>query len=223
MKPKIINTIRGQVYQFLKQAICDGEFQPGQWLQENELAQQFAVSRSPIREALRQLVAEGLAIEIPNKGVFVREFTPKDIDEIFDIRIMMENYSIEQICIHPQKASYESLSLCLEQLEKAYEQNNLSLYKEIDTELHDLLIRLSGNSLLSITYEQVHTMIQQFRAYSLFDRQRFEASIIEHRGIVENVLANRPKAAQEINQKHLQLAKEQIISFLSKEQHLTPN
>ena len=84
MERRPIKTIRNQVYQILKDDICEGRFAPGQWLQENELAERLCVSRSPIREALRQLASDGLVVEIPNKGVFVKEFTARDIEEIFD-------------------------------------------------------------------------------------------------------------------------------------------
>ena len=113
MKRKVINTIRGQVYELLKQAICDGEFEPGQWLQENELAEKLSVSRSPIREALRQLAADGLVIEVPNKGVFVREFTAKDIEEIFDIRVLMENYAIDKMNEHLTEEDSTQLKNCM--------------------------------------------------------------------------------------------------------------
>lgn len=217
MKSRVISTIRGQVYQLLKQAICDGEYKPGQWLQENELAEQFSVSRSPIREALRQLSSDGLVVEIPNKGVFVRDFTPKDIQEIFDLRVMMENYSINEICTHTSEEARILLTDCLNRLTNAYQTDDRTLYTDIDTELHDLFIRLGGNSFLTAAYERVHTMTQLFRAYSLTDQKRFDDSIKEHQSIVENILANHPKEAQEINQCHLQLAKEQIQLHLAKD------
>ena len=91
---KPIQTIADQVYSILKKNICEGQYPPGFWLQENELCEQLGVSRSPVREALRRLVSDGLVISIPNKGTFVKEFTCKDIDEIFDMRVMLEGYAI---------------------------------------------------------------------------------------------------------------------------------
>ena len=90
-----IMTIKHQIYQIIKKEICNGNYAAGQWLQEKELAEQLNVSRSPVREALKQLVDEGLAIEYPNKGVFVKEFTVKDIEEIYDVRILLESYAIK--------------------------------------------------------------------------------------------------------------------------------
>ena len=74
-----ISTIREQVYQILRDDICQGVYAPGTRLQEVDLAENLNVSRSPVREALRQLAADGLLLEIPNKGVYVKEFTAKDL------------------------------------------------------------------------------------------------------------------------------------------------
>ena len=67
-----IMTMKHQIYKIIKDEICNGHYPPGYWLQEKELAAKMDVSRSPVREALKQLVDEGLAIDYPNKGVFVR-------------------------------------------------------------------------------------------------------------------------------------------------------
>ncbi len=216
MKPKVVNTIRGQVYELLKEAICNGEFEGGQWLQEKELAEQYSVSRSPVREALRQLSADGLVVEVPNKGVFVREFTSKDIEEIFDLRVLMENYAIDKIDERLTDSICTQLKDCMRIVEEEYEKDELSSYIAADAKLHDLIIKLSGNNFLAIAYERVHIMIQQFRSFSLMDNpKRYQESIEEHRNIVKYILDNQPEKAKEINSYHLRLAMEQIILHLA--------
>lgn len=211
---KVVNTIRGQVYELLKQAICDGDYKPGQWLQEKELAEQFSISRSPVREALRQLAADGLVVDVPNKGVFVREFTAQDMEEIFDLRVMMENYAIEKTAQNLDENAKVKLNHCLDELEDAYAKNDLKRYIEGDRALHDLFVELSRNSLLAITYERIRTMIQQFRVYSLSSKDRLDGSVTEHREIINCLMEDRIAQAQEINSRHLQLAKERIIVYL---------
>ena len=78
---RTVTTMREQVYEILRDEICRGEYPPGTRLQELDLTEHLNVSRSPVREALRQLVSDGLLLEIPNKGVYVKEFTVKDIEE----------------------------------------------------------------------------------------------------------------------------------------------
>ena len=104
-----ISTIREQVYQILRDDICQGVYAPGTRLQEVDLAENLNVSRSPVREALRQLAADGLLLEIPNKGVYVKEFTAKDIGEIYDLRVMLESYGIFHSAGHITSARRERL------------------------------------------------------------------------------------------------------------------
>ena len=204
MERRPIKTIRNQVYQILKDDICEGRFAPGQWLQENELAERLCVSRSPIREALRQLASDGLVVEIPNKGVFVKEFTARDIEEIFDLTT----------------ADMQQLIDCLNEMERLHAQKNLRAYTDMDSKLHGLLIELCGNSLLESMYARIHSLNQQFRIYSLTSTQRFNESMEEHRDIVHCLLTNNADEARAINKRHLQLAKDKIIQHFSEQEAL---
>ena len=156
MERRPIKTIRNQVYQILKDDICEGRFAPGQWLQENELAERLCVSRSPIREALRQLASDGLVVEIPNKGVFVKEFTARDIEEIFDLRVLLEDYAISKLQHHLTTADMQQLIDCLNEMERLHAQKNLRAYTDMDSKLHGLLIELCGGEagpIVDVTHE----------------------------------------------------------------------
>lgn len=215
MQRQPISTIRNQVYQILKEDICNGEYRPGQWLQETEVAARLSVSRSPVREALRQLAADGLVVEIPNKGVFVKEFTSRDIEEVFDLRVLLEGYAIDRLKDRLSTAGMEQLIDYSVKLESAHAKNNLRLYIELDTELHNLLISLSGNSLLESLYARVHSIIQQFRIYSLLTQKRFDESMDEHRGIIQCLITGDTQQAKAINCRHLQLARDKIIEYMA--------
>ena len=206
-----IMTMKHQIYQIIKKEICDGNYPPGQWLQEKELAEQLNVSRSPVREALKQLVDEGLAIEYPNKGVFVKEFTVKDIEEIYDLRTLLESYAIKNSVKTLTSINIQELMDILQKLVKCYEDNDFAHYIEIDSHLHQYIITLGGNSLVVDIYRRVYSQSQQFRIYSLTTQRRFDDSVTEHRGIVENLIAGNWKEADRINRIHLSLAREEII------------
>lgn len=212
----IASTIKDQVYQILKEEICGGAYQPGQWLQEKELANRLSVSRSPIREALRQLAGDGLVVDIPNKGVFVKEFTLRDIEEVFDLRLMMESYAILHSGKNLTPEYKEELLRYVDELTRAHSEGRLKHYIELDTQLHNLFITLGGNRLLEESYQKVHTMIQQFRIYSLIGQQRFDESVEEHREIVHCILTGALEEANRANQHHLELAKEKILEYLEK-------
>lgn len=203
--------MKHQIYQILKKEICDGNFPPGQWLQEKELAEKLNVSRSPVREALKQLVDEGLAIEYPNKGVFVKEFTVKDIEEIYEVRILLESYAIKNSVKTITTSNIRELMEILHVLTKQYENNDLASYIETDTQLHQYIITLGGNSIVSDIYRRIYSQSQQFRIYSLTTKRRFDDSVVEHKNIVENICSGNWKEADRINKIHLSLAREEII------------
>lgn len=216
LRNKHVKTIRGQVYQILRDEICRGEYAPGFWLQEGELSEHFGVSRSPVREALRQLVADGLVVEIPNKGVFVKEFTPRDIDEIFDMRLMLESYAIQNSRSRMTSARLESLFDILEQMEKTHAAGDLEEYTRYDELLHNRIVDIADNSLVKSTYDRVHSMNQQFRVLSLTSRKRFSESLVEHRQIIQSLAMGDTAAAQQTNARHLELARTVIKENLEK-------
>ena len=211
---KHIKTIRGQVYQILRDEICKGRYEPGFWLQETELAEHLGVSRSPIREALRQLVADGLVVEIPNKGVFVKKFTSRDIDEIFDMRLMLESYAIQNSRSRMTSARLESLFDILDRMEKTHAAGDLEEYTRYDELLHNRIVDIADNSLVKSTYDRVRSMNQQFRVLSLTSRKRFSESLVEHRQIIQSLAIGDTTTALQTNAQHLELARISIKEHL---------
>lgn len=211
MKARVINTIRGQVYELLKKQICSGEYSPGQWLLEKDLADQFSVSRSPVREALRQLASEGFLVDVPNKGMFVRMLTKKDLEEIFDLRILLENHALYLASQNIQPADALLLQNCLAQLDAASETGDTKRYAEIDRTFHSLFFQFSGNTLLSETNERLCDRFHPFRLYSLTTSEQQKRSNSEHRQIVQYLIQGKVSQAQAADREHLELAKQQMI------------
>ncbi|GFI62291.1 putative D-xylose utilization operon transcriptional repressor [Clostridiales bacterium] len=218
-KPPIM-TMKHQTYQIIKKEICDGNFPPGKWLQEKELAEKLNVSRSPVREALKQLVDEGLAIEYPNKGVFVKEFTSRDIEEIYEVRILLESYAIKNSVKTITSKNIQEMKEILQSLIEFYKENDLASYIEIDTKLHEYIINLGGNSLVVDIYRRIYSQTQQFRIYSLTTQRRFDDSAEEHRRIVENIASGDWEEADRINKIHLTLAREEIIEHFEAKKNI---
>lgn len=209
-----VKTISGQVYTIIRDDICSGAYPPGYWLQENELAKRLSISRSPVREALRHLVADHLVTEIPNKGIFVRDFSLRDIQEVFDVRVMLESYALDHIHENLTDRRREKLKTALANLKDAYGDNDLELYIEYDTVLHNMIIHQADNTLVESVNEQVAFLIQRFRSFSLKGKERFDASFIEHEQIVHAILDNNPEEAKRVNCRHLELAMNKILEYL---------
>lgn len=215
---RTVTTIREQVYRILRDEICRGEYTPGTRLQEVELAEALHVSRSPVREALRQLVSDGLLIEVPNKGVYVKEFTVKDIEEIFDLRVMLESYGIFHSAGNMTSARRERLLEILADLESSFANGDLETYTAVDEKLHGQIVRLANNSLVNDVYERVRSMNQQFRVLSLMSEKRFTESLEEHRSIIHSLAIGDLSTADSVNRHHLKLACDAIKERL--EAHL---
>ncbi len=213
-KLPIANTIRDQVYQLLKEEICNGKYEPGYWLQEKEVAARLRVSRSPVREALRQLTRDGLVRDIPNKGVFVREFSIQDIEDVFDLRIMMESFALLHTSPKLEVPAKERLLEMLRQIEQAHTQGDRKAYITADIQFHHYLIELCGNTFLVKAYGDVYSMIKQFCIYSLIDLQRFDDSMVEHREIVHGIVTGQMEEAERCNRVHLELTKQKLAEVL---------
>ena len=214
---RTITTIREQVYKILRDDICQGVYAPGTRLQEVELAENLNVSRSPVREALRQLSADGLLLEIPNKGVYVKEFTVKDIEEIYDLRVMLESYGILHSTGHITSMRRERLLGMLTEMEMFLDKGDVQAYTSVDEKLHNQIVHLGDNSLINDTYDRVRSMNQQFRILSLMDEQRFRESMDEHREIVHALVTGNLKKADDVNRHHLELARQAILKRMKAE------
>lgn len=212
---KRVSTIREQVYAILRDEISRGEYAPGTRLQEADLTEHLNVSRSPVREALRQLVADGLLIEIPNKGVYVKEFSLRDIEEIYDLRVLLESYAIFHSAGRITSARLRRLLDILADIEEAYEKGDLEAYTASDEKLHMKIVQLADNSLVNDTYERVRSMNQQFRVLSLADKQRLRESLEEHREIIGALATGDVNRADETNRRHLSYALDSIRRLMN--------
>lgn len=214
-KDKVL-TVKQQVYKIIKNDIRNGIYKPDQQINEVELSNRLNISRSPIRESLRQLVSDGLAVEYPNRGVFVKRFSKEEIENIYDFRVLIESYAIEQCSKNLNDNIVKQLNYYKDNLAKLYKQNDLDNYIEEDEMLHQTIVDMCGNSIIIDAYDRVNSMNKQFRVYSLIDRQRFDESIDEHIGIIDNILNGNYNEAIAINKVHLIKAKKTATTEIEK-------
>ena len=209
-----VRTIRSQVYQAIREQIISGAYPPGFWLQEQEIAASLKVSRSPVREALRQIVSDGLADEIPNKGVFVRRLTARDVDELCELRVLIEGYAIRTGYAQCSQAQREQLESLIQAMEQAHARDDAEQYIQLDSQMHMLLVEQCGNRLIQDLYKRAYWMVQRFRVYSLKSKDRFRKSLAEHQQIVACILSGDCEGAVRHDKAHLEQAKETIYQFL---------
>ncbi len=209
-----IKTIKEQVYEILKNDILKGIYQPGERLQELVIAKKLNVSRSPVREALKELIGEGLLVSIPNKSITVKELSEKEIIDIFDFRYITEKYSIEKTIENIDEKIITKLLKMKTDLITHYKRNNLHEYCKTDSEFHRFLIKSSGNLVLSDVVGNVMAMIEQFRVISLSSSRRFEESLDEHVKMIDFIINRDSETAWEHCRRHLDCARNEIIEYL---------
>ena len=144
-KPQVLTK---QVSDLLTDLILKGTLTPGEQLVENELQKQLGISRSPLREAFRELEKKGLVEIIPRKGTFVRAITRKDIEENFPVRACLEGLAAREAYAKITPQELAQMGAALKEMKKAAEHNDVEKYWETHFEFHETFIRASGNQLL---------------------------------------------------------------------------
>ena len=207
-------TATEQVYKAMIEELVSGRLHRNEKLQERELAEYFKISRTPLREAIRKLEHDGFLTSEPYRGVFVRDYTKKEVEKLFEFRIELEAMAARLAAF---RATPEDIELMKKSI-KVYEQtlfgHNLDSNIRTTAELHILIGRASQNPWLSRTiYEmQIHSSL--LRHQSHLDPGRRKLIIQEHKNLVNAIEAANPAEAEKIIRKHLDSAREFVIGHV---------
>jgi DNA-binding GntR family transcriptional regulator len=193
-------SLRERVVARLRDAIVAGDLPPKTRLMEPELAKRLSVSRTPLREAIRQLEAEGLLTTIPRVGTFVTEVTPRDIEDTYAIRAVLEGLAARQAAEDPAKAT--TLRAILAEL--ARKTSDYRVYHEAAGRFHEAVFALSGNQRLQAMYHALTHQVARLRTLSLAMAQRPAVSLREHRRIASAILRGKGPEAERLMRSHIE-------------------
>ena len=214
------SSLRAQVFKEIEQAILNGAFAPGDSLTELRLSAELGVSRTPVREALRQLELEGLVTTIPNKGAVVVGVSEKDIDDIYTIRSYIEGLAAKWAAGHITDDEIAALREIVELQEYYVSRGDTLQVWHLDGRFHELIYDCCRSRPLKHTLSSFHHYIQKARALSFKTAGRAKVAVQEHREILE-AIAKRDSGAAEIksaehskNAKNNFLERNQITSAL---------
>lgn len=203
--------LRQIVYEKIKEAIVAGHLSPGYRLSENELAEKLAVSRTPVREAIRQLAQTGLISLVPRKGAFVAFPTVKDASDLYDLRIALEVMAVEHICMAPPVEELESF---LEKFSHPYDEEDQELFLAEDRSFHAFLRDSAGNRFLNDTLDNVADLINLSRQF-LIENVNLGTACREHTEIIRALLAQDRSRATASMRNHLDNSKQALLSYVS--------
>ena len=202
-----------RVYRELKRAIISGGFKPGVSLIQEELCNQFRVSRTPVRDALNHLQAEGLVTAIPHKGVFVRELSARDIGEIYEVRILIECSAAKKAAV---KIDRKELRHILGEVLRLQQKNGASFnsVQRTGSKLHRLVVANSGNSMMSEILNRIWAPIEISRIPFRDSHERIEQINREHVEIIEALLKGDGEMASDLMKTHLARSREAHLELL---------
>lgn len=201
--------LRVAVLTRLRAAIMDGTLKPGTTLSENKIATQFSVSRTPVREALRALEHENLVTVLPGRKVVVTVPDPQDINEIYDIRLIVESEALRRIARDPGRFVAQ-LDGCVQRAREAAMAGDLAKLKETNTQFHMTIVSALNNRRMQRFVDSVYDSIMRFRQYSLEDEQWMIRGVEEHADMLELLKAGDARAAVRMLDDHLSHAKEAL-------------
>lgn len=209
--------LRDVVFNTLRQAILKGELKPGERLMEIALAERLGVSRTPIREAMRKLELEGLVVMIPRRGAQVANITEKDLNDVLEVRIALENMAIEKACKRMTEEGMDKLSMAAREFEKTMADGNLVHLAEADVAFHEIIYQASDNVRLIQVLNNLREQIYRYRVEYLKDEETRNFLVSEHEQITQAVRARNVKLAQEVSFQHVENQRKAIIKSIEAE------
>jgi len=203
-------SLRGRIYDSIRNDILNGRYAQNTELKETAIGSELGVSRTPVREALRQLELEGLVTIIPNRGAYVNRITAKDVEDIYTIRSMLEGLCARWATENITEDQLDKIeeTLCLSEYHTQKE-NYEKLY-ELDSLFHEQLYAASNSRILKHVLSDFHDYVKNVRRVTIASQTRSVKSTEEHRAIFEAIRAKNPDKAEKLAKQHIKRTIESI-------------
>ena len=212
-------SLKEEVFELLRRRVVGGEYALGEWLRQEEIANELDVSPTPVREALDQLVAEGLAERIPYRGVRVPQLTEEEIADAYALRLLLESAAVRLAAQHISDEQADALQALLLSTQRLLESDDVSAYQQLNRQLHRGIVSASGNRLLVRLYELVINQFPDWMMYaSLMDqpdlfRSALRRDFAEHQVLIELIRLHEIEAASRQVVKHMHAVGEELVAF----------
>jgi GntR family transcriptional regulator, trigonelline degradation regulator len=195
--------VRAEVVRKLRQAIVNRTFTPGQRLVERELCELTGVSRTSVREALRQLESEGLVQLVPNRGPIVAKVTRKEAADLYQVRAVLEALAAQQFAKSASDAHIAALQASLATIEEAAEAGDVERFVNLKDDFYDVFLGGADNEILKTMLDSVHSRVHYLRLTSLRQEQRLQVSVGEVREVVDAIARRDEQAAWRLARAHI--------------------
>lgn len=178
-------SLTSMIFEKIREDILVGEYISGEKIVEAKLAEEFGVSRTPVREALKQLELDGLVDNIPNRGVIVKGISKQDIDDIFAIRIAIEGIAAKWAIERMEESDLEKMKEIFELMEFYTFKKDVDKIAELNTKFHEIIYNATKSRYLEHVLTDFQFFMKTTRYKSLSSPGRMESTLEEHREVLD--------------------------------------
>ena len=204
------NSLHEQVADTLRREIFGGLLAPGSFVDEVALAERLDISRTPLREALKVLTAEGLVRHEPRRGCFVNEVTERDLDEIFPVIALLEGRCAHEAALRASDADLAALEVLHEKLQRSARGKRIVDYYDTNYAIHEAIITLADNRWLAQVIGDLRKILKLARLQQLHAPGRLEQSLSEHMAVFAALRARDAAGAEAAMRTHLTRQREAL-------------
>ncbi|WP_110953971.1 GntR family transcriptional regulator [Anaerosinus massiliensis] len=213
---KKAESLKQQIYTMLKEDILSQRYNEEDILNERKISEEFNVSRSPVREALKALESENLVEYIPYKGIIVKKMGEEDLKNIFQIRTALEVLAVELAIENRTEAFITRLEECHQNQKYSSSKYDSKVFMDMDVTFHGLLLEMAQNDLLTGMMGELRDKIRRFGMNAIFSGDyRYRASLQEHLEILLAVKVGNVEMARQKMQNHIQQTYESASAYVT--------
>ena len=198
----------------LRQRIVEGQLAPGAKLNERELAELLNVSRTPLREAIRMLAAEGLVELLPNRGAVVAQMSAQDVADTFEVIAGLEGQSGELAAQRITDAELAEIRALHYEMMAAWTRRDLPTYYRLNAQIHTQINAAARNPVLAQTWRTVNARLQALRFRSNFDEAKWKRAVKEHERMVELLAARDAQGLRALLIEHLMHKRDAVLELM---------
>lgn len=212
-------SLKSEVFELLHRRIVSGQYAPGEWLRQEEIAQELGVSPTPVREALDRLVAAGLAEGIPYRGVRVPKMTAGEMADAYVLRLLLEAMTVRVAAVNISDQQADALLATLKQMERLVDSDDVSAYQNLNRELHLGIVTATGNQLLKRLYGQVINRFPDWMLYGDLLEQpdlrspKLEQDFENHKALVEAIASGDADRASREMMEHMHSVRDELAAW----------
>jgi DNA-binding GntR family transcriptional regulator len=199
----------------LRQLIVEGVIAPGMKLNERALAEQLKVSRTPLREAIRMLAAEGLVALLPHRGAVAVQLSPQDVADTFEVMAGLEAQSGELAADRITEGELNEVRALHFEMRAAHTRRDLPTYYRLNATIHDHINAAARNAVLTQTYKTVNARLQALRFRSNFDEAKWARAVQEHERMIELLAARDGARLRKLMLTHLEHKRDAVLAQMT--------